>query len=105
MPPKTTCSRHGCSFYTDNDPDLVKQLKRCSCRQVHYCSAACQREDWPNHRDDHKRITSTHRPPDLSNIKTSGVRELQRMLFEISTYDISVGEERSSFLSDIFKQK
>jgi hypothetical protein len=81
-------------------------LKRCACRQVHYCSTVCQRADWERHRPDCKRLRSSAAGPDLRYISTSTIPELTTMLLvAISKYDVTPGEDRTSFVNKKFKVK
>jgi len=46
MAPRKLCAR--CAF---SPPEAAKLLKACSrCKAVWYCSVACQREAWPEHK-------------------------------------------------------
>lgn len=106
-PKRLRCSNNGCAVrQLDRQEEEFREfcvLKRCTgCRQVNYCSKACQKEHWKLHQSDCKRVKSDHCVPDLTSVDKQSELVLVNLLKAVSTYDFTPGEERRSYADPYF---
>jgi len=103
LPMMITCQRSGClqrqgMRFSIGCHDVVKpviQLKRCiRCKQVHYCSVACQRVDWRERHRVECNSFGKSSPPKV-DITSANTADLKALLVYFFQECITGGEERA----------